>query len=290
LHTHLLRGKVNPRNSEAISNRLIEIALPDGGLLVALEVYVDESLSETNEPQVITCAGYVFRDTQAQRFTRDARKHLERLGLDFFHQTDCANAQDQYEGWELDDCLLAQKLLRENIKRRTMWGFATSINVRDYERIVGGDGLYVPTAYTYALTGCFAALRRWIEESGYQGDVSYFIESGYAHQSDAQRFISEVLLRTEETAHKYRAVGAGFYDKRKVIPLQAADMLAWYAAQEFTRYKRGWKVRRKDFQALLRPDIDMRMDHNPESLRKFRETLIERDMYKISGVEPPPLD
>ena len=148
---------MTPRDSEAATKRLIEIALPQGGVLVLVEVYVDESVSKTNEPQVITCAGYAFWSVQAQRFARDARKDLERFGLPYFHQTDCANAQGHYEGWALADCLLAQRLLRENIKRRSIFGFGVSINVRDYERIVG-SGRVIPTPYSNCLAGCMVAV------------------------------------------------------------------------------------------------------------------------------------
>lgn len=278
---------MSPLDHEAISNRLIEIALPEGGVLVTLvELYIDESASEVNEPLVLTCAGYAFKSDHARKFTRDARKDLDRLGLSHFHQTDCANGEGEYKGWPVEKRLLAQKLLRENIKRRTFRGVATSINVRDYISIVG-SGRFIPTPYAYALTGCLNAMRRWIEQNGYKGRVAYFFEDGHAHRADAESFISNVILKDDESKQFYRSVGAGFYDKRSVLPLQAADMLAWFAAQEFTRYKRGIQARRKDFEALLRPEIDVHIMHTPQSLRQFRDILVQYGAYKESGVAPP---
>lgn len=251
-----------------------------------VEVYIDESVSEKNEPVVLTCAGYAFYDVQAKRFSRDARRDLDRLGLTHFHQTDCANARREYEGWELAKCLLAQKLLRENIKRRTFRGFAVSINVRDYRRIVG-EGRFIPTPYAYAATGCLNTMRRWIERNDYQGKVAYFFEDGFADKADANAFISNIILQSDASKHAYRSAGVGFYDKRTVLPLQAADMLAWYASQELTRYKGGNRTRRKDFEALLRPEIDVRISHTPKSLRDFRDLLEENGAYEASGVTPP---
>lgn len=236
-----------------------------------VEAYFDESEGQVSRPRVITVAGFLFKSEQSMRFSRDAKKHLDRLGLSHFHQTDCANGNGEYASLSMAQRIKAQDLLRANIKRRALKACAANINLDDYQDIFK-DYSRAPSAYSYALMGCMNIVRHWIETTGYVGDIAYFFEDGYKHKGDADGFVSELLSNPAAKAD-YRYISHAFEDKRKVKPLQAADMLAWYTNQEFTRIMRGELDRRKDFAALLRLQ-DTRIDHTRETLTDFRDVLI----------------
>ena len=239
-----------------------------------LAAYFDESESQGQPPNVMTVAGYLANATQAKRMTREIGKGHTRFGIEFFHQNECAQGSGQYAHLDKPECVKAQDYLRAIIKRRTMLGRAASINIDQYLEIVG-QGPNIPTPYAYACLSVMNSIRRWIEETGFDGKIDYFFESGYKDQRNGKRFI-DYMTEIDETKSLYRMIGYGHYDKREIWPLQTADMLAWYTNQEFTRHKANKTERRKDFSALLRaPPIDMRMDHNRESLEAFKRVLDE---------------
>lgn len=253
-----------------IAESIIDLHLPLGGCLMLLAAYFDESESQGDPPNVMTVAGYLVKDAQAKRMTREIIKGHDLFGIEFFHQAECALGVDQYAHLTKPERVKAQDYLRAVIKRRTMLGRAVSISIDQYRRILG-DGPDVPTPYAFACISAFVSIRRWIEASGFDGRISYFFESGYKDQSNGRRFV-DYLMYTDAAKQRYRMASFAHADKRDVPPLQASDMLAWYTNQEFSRLKNDKTERRKDFAALIRPQ-DMRMDHTRESLERFKRLL-----------------
>lgn len=244
-----------------------------------LAAYFDESESQGAPPNVMTVAGYLIKDTQAKRMTREIGKGHERFGIPYFHQSECAQGNGVYAHLSKPQCVEAQDYLRAIIKRRTIMGVGANINIDDYERIVG-VGPDTPTPYAYAMIGAMNAIRNWIDRTGFDGEIAYFFEDGYKDERNGKRFIDYLMYG--RGLEPYRLVSHAHVNKRSYFPLQAADMLAWYTNQEFTRHKSGRTERRKDFAALLRPQ-DRRMDHTPESLADFRRIVDEYGSAALLG-------
>lgn len=237
-----------------------------------LAAYFDESESQGASPNVMTVAGYLVKDEQAKRMSREIARGQALFGIEYFHQNECAQGRDQYAHLDKAGCIKAQDYLRTIIKRRTILGRGVSINIDQYLDIFG-DGPNVPTPYAFACISVMISVRRWIEETAFDGKIAYFFESGFKDERNGRRFI-DYLMQLEEARRAYRMVSFAHANKREIAPLQAADMLAWYTNQEFSRVKIGKTERRKDFAALLRPQ-DMRMDHNRETLERFKRLLDE---------------
>lgn len=264
-----------PVNDQSLFDRIIELALPPGGCAVIFaEAYVDESGTHQGSP-ILTVAGYLFKREQARRFSRDWRKDLARLGLPAAHQSDCANGRGAYADMDMADRIKSECLLIENIKRRTVFGFGISVDPEMYADIVLAGGKNAPSAYTFALQGCFTIIRRWAARTEFDGKISYFFESGHRSQREASRYISEALLKSDESKAKHRYTSHSFVEKDAAPELQAADMLAWQFQHHRARQKIGIDAPRKDFLALIRPQ-DMSIDHNEESLRRFRRDIIDK--------------
>jgi hypothetical protein len=278
--TQGVRDVIQDRNAE---QRLYDILVPrDGVLAVLCEAYFDESVSHGSK-RIVTVAGYLFKKRQAELFSRKARRFLRKKGMPFFHQTDCAVGGKYYKDMDTNERRECQDFLIENIHLRALYGFSTSVNADDYEKIVG-IGNNIPTPYAFALTGCFNAVRNWTKLNKFKGKIAYFIEQGCEHERDARRFLSDYILAGEQNKQFYFHGSDTFADKRCVMPLAAADMLAWYTNQEFTRLEKGLQTRRKDFDALLRFQ-DRRIDHSPTSLREFRELLDKYEGFNPTRIE-----
>lgn len=250
-------------------NSILRLVCRPGDAVVALAVaYMDESVSDEKEPGVLTLAGYLFTLENASEAEARARAHLEGVGLDFYHQVDCAHGAKQYASMtpkERDSC---QRELISNIHAHAEFGFCCNINLAHFREVIG-DSAY--QAYGVAAISCLNTIKYWTHESGFDGRISYLIEDGYKEKADAQR----ALLKMAELApdyHRFRSLT--FASKKDEPLLGAADMLAWFTAQEFTKRKRGEKFkRRKDFEALLRP-VDLRADYNWRKLSAIKANLV----------------
>lgn len=227
-------------------------------------------MHDPHPPNVLTVAGYLTEDSQVSIMDRKIVAECLRLGLSHFSQCDCAQGAKEYDGWSIEKRLDAQKILLSIIHEHTIFGSAVSINIDDYFDIVGGSR-DVPTPYAFAMIGGMNIVRNWIDRTDFRGDIAYILENGYKDQGNGRKFI-DYLLRAEGNQADYHIVSFAHSSKKKVRPLQAEDMLAWYSNQEFSRYNKGNPIRRKDFDALLRPQ-DMHTLHNPQSLMEFREVL-----------------
>jgi Protein of unknown function (DUF3800) len=256
--------------------QIVEMAVPAGGCVVILaEAYVDESGTHDGSP-MLAIGGYMFKREQAARFSRDWKKILDQYGLTAAHMTDAVHCAQDYKraGMTLAECDQCNRRLIENTKRRTMFGFGVSVDPLRYAEIVGTAN-NAPSAYTFCLMGCMTIIRRWIERTAFDGYVAYVFESGHDRQQEAHRFISDALLYTESAKEKHRYASHNFIDKKLALPLQAADMLAWhYYHYHFRKVTMGIETPRKDFTALIR-DQDVCIEHNDESLLRFRNEIVE---------------
>lgn len=237
-----------------------------------LAAYFDESESQGDPPNVMTVAGYLVKATQAKRMTREIIKGHSKFGIDYFHQSECAGGGGQYAHLGEPGCIQAQDYLRAIIKRRTIMGAGVSISIDQYTSIIG-KGPDNPTPYAFAMLSAMQIVKSWVDRTGFEGGISYFFENGYKDEANGKRFM-DYLLQIEQARRDYRMLTWSHANKRDIPPLQAADMLAWYTNQEFSRFKRGKTERRKDFAALLRPQ-DHRIDHNRETLTKLRKVFDE---------------
>src|SRR4051794_30279906 len=107
----------------SVFERIVELS--GGHIVILAEAFIDESGTHDGSP-MLTVAGYLFKQDQARRFARDWGKILEQYGLPAAHQTDCANGKGDYKNLSMEQRIELTKLLIQNIKRRTMYGFGVS--------------------------------------------------------------------------------------------------------------------------------------------------------------------
>jgi hypothetical protein len=248
--------------------RIVELAGSD--IVMIAEAFIDESGTHHGSP-MMTVAGYLFKQAQARRFSRDWRKTLDKYGLPAAHQTDCANGNGDYKKMSMDDRIAVGRLLIENIKRRTLYGFGVSVDPSAYERIVGREN-NAPSCYAFALLHCFVLLSRWAKETSFDGKITYVFEAGHGSQSEANRFLDAILEQGSRLSGFY--AGHAFLDKQQALELQAADMLAWQYQHSHARRKQGHDKPRADFMAMLRPQ-DTCIEHTDETLTRFRDEIVQ---------------
>jgi hypothetical protein len=246
-----------------------------GCAVIYAEAYIDESGTHRGSP-MLAVGGYLFRREQAERFSRDSQKVLDSFGVPSAHMTDAVHCLGAYKdaGMVKDDCDKFNRLLIENIRRRTMFGFGVSVDPTKYAAIVGREN-NAPSAYSFCLMGCLTIISRWVKRTKFQGYIAYVFEAGHERQAEANRFLADAILASDHSKAKHRYASHNFIDKKLALPLQAADMLAWqYHHYHYRKVVKGIDKPRMDFTALIRSK-DMSIEHNDESLQRFRDQIVQ---------------
>lgn len=217
-----------------------------------VETYFDESGSHENSP-VLCVAGYIIEKDACIILDDEWEKALTKFDLPFFRMSACANGTYPFKHLSMDDRIAVEKELIAIMKANVSYGIAVTVEPKMYDAIMPAapDLAIGDSAYTFCARTCLTAVKVWAREQKYQGDIAYFFESGHRSQSHANALMNEVF-KEPSLKEEYRYVSHTFADKKKVRPLQAADLIAWQWHTDHKRRMRGKAVRpRLDCQELM---------------------------------------
>jgi hypothetical protein len=262
--------------------RLYQILLPTGGLLFMMEAYFDESGTH-HDSSVMAVAGYLFTPEAAAGLTRDLDQALKRYGLPYFRMSECANGAGPYKSLSMTDRIAIETKLIRSINLRAEVGFAVSVSIADYERLT--DELFrdaLGDAYSFCCQWCLDQVGTWADKHSVDTPVAYFFEAGHTTAARTSAYFNEIPLNPE-AKKQYRYASHTFADKKTVLPLQAADLLAWhwYSAAKRKLSNRNARVR-KDTDALLAAPSHY-LDHYNEAklIDVFTRTAKENTAIKV---------
>jgi hypothetical protein len=199
---------------------------------MTMAAYFDESGTHENSP-VMCVAGYLFSAEQAQHLHREWGETLGNFKLSHFHAVDCAHGVREFKNLDKKQRVELTTKLIGIIKRRMELGIAVSISDTDFGRVAAPKwergGPYLLAALQ-VLSGVVA----WADKYSYSGEIAYFFEAGHKHQSQTNKAIKMVKAR-DSTSDYLHYLSHTFAGKRDVLPLQAADLLAYEWAKELRR-------------------------------------------------------
>jgi hypothetical protein len=192
-----------------------------------LAAYFDESGTAAKPALVV--AGYVAPVQAWKKFSRAWRKLLHQEQLAGFHRTDMEwPFYGEFKKWRLDPVpkQTQVRVLQEcHAVIRSFHVFATAYSVRlhDYNRIVARHPLreWLGTPYFVCAGSCVASVLEWANADGQTQPIRFYFERGAtgapaALASIRRSFRDEPLLGPMILT-----------ERRSVLPLQAADFLAY---------------------------------------------------------------
>ena len=250
------------------------------------EAYFDESGSHEGSP-ILCVAGYVIEKSACELMDTEWRAVLDEFHLPFFRMSACAHRAKPFDVLGKDDCIEVESRLIQLIKRFVSYGIGITVSPADYETIVPDLPHDLGSAYSYSARLCLTAVKGWIESSAFTGDVAYFFESGHKSQAEANQIMTKIF-EVPELRLAYRYASHTFADKRKIRPLQAADLLAWQWHTDNKRRLRGCTSMRADCFELMQAGNER--FHNflhltPELLRKMADHAM-RLKYPLTYLDP----
>lgn len=244
-----------------IGRRLIDAILPKGGYVVALvEAYFDESIGHAmrRDPDgserrvnIICIAGYLMDSDAAKRLCTDWQAVLDWRELPYFHMVDCAHGNGVFAKLSRADRIQVEARMIAAIKRRTIRGFAIAVNIDQYNIFMPIRDRLAGTPYSFCANMIMSHVNDWLNRVKFGGRVAFFYEKGHDSQSEANAVIRDIYELPEMKSID-RYAGHGFYDKKLMLPLQAADLLAWLSYTEMRRHVEAKRpTPRKDLASLM---------------------------------------
>jgi hypothetical protein len=212
--------------------------------MVVLKGYCDESGTE-KDAKILVVAGLLGSATRWERFETDWKLVLASNHLDYFRAQEFYKRKEQFAlGTDWDSRhkreRLIQQLLQVIQSRETAPSVAlvSLVYLVDHRRIFGKDR--VPsTAYTVGCSGCWLLGSKWAEEQNHKEEIAFFFDIGHKHAGHALRSYQQAQ-QYAPFRQQYRLGGLTFEDDRKLVPLQAADLLA-YGMTQSLRMRANWR-------------------------------------------------
>ena len=204
--------------------------MPDYHSIAMLEAYVDDSGTHEGSRAAVVAAFVASREQWA-RFESDWRRMLAEQGLSAFRMSDFENGWGEFRDWDPVRRQKVREFVFTTIKIRTQCRMATGIEVEAIRAVVPPSDDTRP--YFWCVIELLKHIARWAGKYAPGQNIAYVFEDGTQGKGQIMEAL-DYVRRHRETWAKYHIASYAFGDKRKVVPLQAADVLAYECYKELT--------------------------------------------------------
>lgn len=211
-------------------------------VVVSLEFYFDESGKEQRS-RFVLLAGVAARAGQWKAFEKDwSACCAEPPSIEYFKMTEAANLKCQFaesKGWTEESAEAKVSKLTDVLKTYALYAFASRCHKGDYAKAKGLAKCIVPREFDYHYLPCF-----WDSMRGVALYMNGKNKQAYSRPKivlDSQPecdVVAHMLFdqlkaqaRNRESPFYEQAKWLGsiaFEDDKLVLPLQAADLVAWH--------------------------------------------------------------
>lgn len=252
-------------------------------LMAMMAVYLDESGTHGSSP-IITVGGYLAPVVQWKHFQSKWKAALQKEGIGYFHMTDFENRRGQFEGWtEERKVPFFQKLSKILLSHVTL-GVAMAVVIDDYNTAIPLEHREGVHPYTFCAMECMRQIRWWTDQQGIRDPIAYVLEDGGPNPGEILRGKRQ-LESDSKLREAYRYSSLTHCDKRAMIQLQAADILAYETWKQSQRIYKGERDKelRKSIQQLLPPQKRYFTRYYDKTvLTYWLETVIGRGENRLS--------
>jgi hypothetical protein len=189
-------------------------------IVTLCSAYLDASGKLQRGNAAMTVAGFAAPVKKWIRFEREWQAALDAEGVNIFHATDFASCQGEFNAWRGQTVRRGKfvSALINIIKKNTNKLLSIGVEIDAWNDVNQTYELEESFHSPYALAGYAAVLlaSKWAHRKGYKYPVEAFFEDG----DEDQRGLKALCKR-------HHGMEVIFQSKAKVIPFQAADMIAW---------------------------------------------------------------
>jgi hypothetical protein len=201
-----------------------------GKPLVALQVYVDDSASDEGD-QRLFLAGYMNMADKWARFSEAWQEELRASpAIDYLKMSEANSLGGQFRGWDIP--IKDEKLrgLARVIRHFEPASIHSSISRAEFKAIVSPVAPYgFNRPYFYCFHPIMVSLANSMLEFGLPRVPIDFIFDEQGAMGEEARFFYRIIRDGQPAAvRSLLSRDPVFRDDKLVVPLQAADMLAWH--------------------------------------------------------------
>ena len=209
--------------------------LPKGSnpLMAMWTAYFDDS--GTHKDSSVAVAACLLSDyrrwARVDQEWHDAAND-ERDGFDVFHMNYFHSGQKEFWNWDADKKNRVLGNLIEIIGKNVLFATTTAVVKDDYDRLVAGKlrEKLGDNHYTFAVQACLYDIQRYrvIIHMGSQ-EIQYIFDQMTKGKHEIVDVFEDVWVRGlgEHFGIEAPSSGLAFQDKRRFLPLQPTDILAW---------------------------------------------------------------
>jgi hypothetical protein len=246
--------------------------------LIMLTAFVDDSASEDTD-KLFVLAGYAQNAEVWASFSDDWQKKLDaNPRIEYFKMREAQNLSGQFFGW--DPIVRNRKVhaMADVIEEHEPWSIEAYMSKAQYQRIVAP---IVPHDIRHPYLDLFYALiiklAHWHYSLGLQIPVDFVFDEQGEIGEEAVMWYSHIKSLQPPEIQALMGSTPIFRDDKKVLPLQAADLLAWHL-------RRGREERNKNeyrpVMERLFPSMHASAELGDEYLQK-----IAREMSEVPGID-----
>jgi Protein of unknown function (DUF3800) len=215
-----------------------------------LIAYFDDSGSHTDS-DVVLWNGLFGNHYQWQLFNElwAAKLKEPSLGkepLKRFHMVECQNSLGEFSGWSRTATDFLVHELGDIVLRCGLYSNGAAISRKDWDDLVKGDlRTALGDAEGYSMRLAFVRATKWAREIAFQDEMEFVFDRRKEREQEGMRIFDLFQHYSEIEQIGPAPVSIIFSDSYRVLPLQAADMLAWEQyqyARDFLRSNGGMKV------------------------------------------------
>ena len=272
-----------------------------------LHFFGDESHDSRRE-HVMTMAGFLAPRVNWNRLWVRWRDALAAEGVNVFHATECEGRQGEFGGWSRDRVEGLQRTLIDIVcdQMHDVIGFSCSVDLAAYKEFtprlrailkfpkgfsISGP-VYDPYFILYQMLIEMVSTVDFIAELPNEEGIGFTFDQH--HLRTRAKAIAEVMNRIRDFGYRVRR--AGFMDKREIVPLQVADLIAYETYRYQAETRLGASPERWQYAALRarirtarfmgRAEIERLVDWNEKRIREAHQRMRERDEAKRHTTRP----
>lgn len=188
--------------------------------------YLDECGTHDDSDAVVV-AGYVSNVTKWTVFSEKWQEALTEAHLDYFHMSDFESYKGQFASWTPEEHKSRLNGFLKIIHDHVILSFGVIVLKKQFDTILSeGAKRLCGDAYGLASIACFTNLAKILREPKNDGWMDITMEAG-AKGHGALHWIFTEGSKDPEWRENNRILALAFRDKRRFLPLQAADILAY---------------------------------------------------------------
>lgn len=226
-----------------------------------LTAYFDDS--GTHPRSEVVLVGGIFGYPNQLEFLSDlwSKKLADpspgKPALKQFHMADCQASTGEFTGWGRTATDFLVHELGDIILKTGVWGFAAAVERKPYEELITGNMRRVcGDPETFCFIDCFKRVRQWAREFTADHTIALVFDDRPHKRPDIQKIYETYKCEALGQPGWPDIVSVSFGSSSKLIPLQAADLIAWEFYQDALDTSKGIKIedgyRRKQLRRLVK--------------------------------------